>query len=428
MSATVPSPCAAPRRSRRGLALLVALAIVLAAGAWGERHLWAWRHFRAGRAALDDRARAREALDHLAACRTVWDADPCVRLLLARAARLAGDSVAAEEHLDACWRLAGTTEEWVLERTLLRAQNEGLDGDAEAYLLARLTSDDATALAVLDALTSAYLRAHRLTEARERLDDWLRRRPREPEALVRRAWVAEHLFLFPEALADYEAVLDLEPARWPVRLRLAEILLQTERTPDALPHLERLGIDHPDDPAVRLALARCHAHLGDEDKARQLLDGLIAAGDAGAAVLCERGKLALVSGRDEEAEVWLRRAAERASHDRETVYQLRLCLERLGKDAEARACASRLERIDSDLKRMRPLMQQVLAAPHDVASRCEVGEIFLRNDLTDDGVRWLGTALAEDPTCPRAHAALADHFERSGDDERCAFHRRQAGR
>jgi tetratricopeptide (TPR) repeat protein len=404
------------------------LVAVLGAGAWGGRHLWAWHHFRAGRAALDDRARAREALDHLAACRTVWDADPSVRLLSARAARLAGEGAVADEQLDAYWRLAGTTDEWVLERTLLRVQGEGLDADAETYLLARLTADEATALAVLDALTTAYLMAHRLGEARERLDDWLRRRPHDSEALVRRAWAAEHLFLLPEALADYQAVLDREPGRWPVRQRVADILLQTERAPEALPHLERLATDRPDDAAVRLALARCRARLGQAEEARQLLDALIETGDPAAAVLCERGKLALASGLDEEAEVWLRRAAGRAPHDRETVYQLRLCLERLGKEQEARDCASRLERIDADLKRMRVLMGQVLATPHDAVLRCEIGEIFLRNGLADDGVRWLGTALAEDPTCSRAHAALADYFERSGDAERRAFHRRLADR
>ena len=424
----MPSPTTIRSPARRRLALFLALAVLLGAGAWGGRHVWAWHHFRAGRAALDDRARAREALDHLAACRTVWDADPSVRLLSARAARLAGDCPAADEQLDAYWRLAGTTDEWVLERTLLRVQDEGLDPHTEAYLLARLTADESTALAVLDALTAAYLKAHRLSEARERLDGWLRRRPHDSEALVRRAWAAEHLFLFPEALADYQAVLDREPGRWPVRQRVGEILLQTERVPEALPHLERLAADRPDDSAVRLALARCRARLGQAEEARRLLDSLIESGDPAAAVLCERGKLALASGQDEEGEVWLRRAAERAPHDRETVYQMRLCLERLGKDAEARDCAARLERIDTDLKRMRLLMGQVLATPHDTGLRCEIGEIFLRNGLTDDGVRWLGTALAEDPSYSRAHAALADHFEQCGDAERCAFHRRLAGR
>jgi len=428
MSVAPPSLPAPSRRSRRWLAALLALAALLGAGVWGGRHLWAWYHFRAARAALEDRARAREALDHLASCATVWGADPAVHLLAARAARLAGDFPRSEEHLDACWRLSGSTDEWVLEQTLLTAQRDGLDREAEAYLVVRLAHDEGAALPILDVLTAAYLRAHRLVEARERLDEGLRGRPADADGRVRRALVGAHLFLVAEALVDYGAVLEQEPGRHPVRLRVAELLLQTERPAEARPHLERLSADRPDDPAVRLALARCRARLGDVDEARRLLDELIAAGDPGAAVLCERGKLALASGVATEAEVWLRRAAELAPHDREVIYQLRLCLERLGKDADARDCARRLEQIDADLKRMRELVRRVLESPHEAALRCEVGEIFLRNGLTEDGVRWLGTALTEDPGCARAHASLADHFERSGDAARAAFHRRQAGR
>ncbi len=413
---------------RRALGFCLVLALLAGACAWGGRHLWAWYHFRAARSALVERAAPREALSHLDACLSVWPCSPSSHLLAAQAARRAGELPRAEDHLDTVWKLQGTTEEGTLEETLLKAQRDGLTRESEAYLLARVGADDATALPILDVLTADHMRTHRLVEARRYLDDWLRRRPQTVEALVRRGWVAEHLVLFPQARADYEAVLILDPARDPVRLRVAEILLQEKQATPALPHLERLFASRPDDAAVRLALARCRAELGQTAEARQLLEPIVADGAAPAAALGLRGRLALAEGDAEEAERWLRRAVARDPYDPEATYNLQLCLKRLDRGAEAAELAARLERIDADRKRMGVVVQEVLRRPRDVAPRCEAGRIFLRNGFTDDGVRWLGTALEIDPDCAEAHAALADHFEKAGDAERAATHRQRAKR
>ena len=43
-----------------------------------------------------------------------------------------------------------------------------------------------------------------------------------------------------QAISDYQRALELQPIRWAVRLRLAEILVASARHPEAVPHLERL--------------------------------------------------------------------------------------------------------------------------------------------------------------------------------------------
>ena len=50
----------------------------------------------------------------------------------------------------------------------------------------------------------------------------------------------------------------------------------------------------------------------------------------------------------------------------------------------------------------------------DPAPRCETGTLLLRNGREQEGVRWLISALRNDPLYRPAHKALADHYERLG--------------
>src|SRR5207237_5473523 len=90
------------RLVRRPWLLLLSL-VLLAGGLVGSRHLWAWYHYRAGRAALEayhnDEARA-----HLDQCLRVWSTSIPAHVLAARAARRAEAFPEAEQLLNACER------------------------------------------------------------------------------------------------------------------------------------------------------------------------------------------------------------------------------------------------------------------------------------------------------------------------------------
>ena len=51
------------------------------------------------------------------------------------------------------------------------------------------------------------------------------------------------------AMDDYHRALELDPDLLPVRLRVAEMLLEDKQAPEALPHLERLMPAGPGRPA-----------------------------------------------------------------------------------------------------------------------------------------------------------------------------------
>src|SRR5262249_39650962 len=155
----------------------------------------------------------------------------------------------------------------------------------------------------------------RLQEAKGYLDQWVERYPDDAEGWLRRAWVLEHLFLLDAARADYEKVLALEPGRDPVRLRVAELLIQKNRGEEALPYLEALAQTRPNDPTVRLCRVRCALLLHHTEEARALLEVLVTDHPRDAQAWGERGKLALQQGDLPRAEEWLRKARALSPHD-----------------------------------------------------------------------------------------------------------------
>ena len=411
---------------RHPLGVAVVLLLLGLAGAGGWRHLGAFRHYRAARRCLEERDFDR-ALEHLDACLDVWPSSATGHLLAARAARGAGQPTDADNHLEACQRLGGPAERIVLERYLLRAR-EGDLAEVEKKLLSFVRRRDADTPLILDVLTECWLHAFRLEEARVHLDLWLELQPGNREAVVRRAWLDERLFRFDEAIDGYRQALEQAPERDRrekdrVRLRLAELLLKRYQPREALEHFQVVQERQPRNRAAVLGMARCRQALGQAEQAAALLDGLLAEGERSAAVLGERGRLALEAGQTVRAESWLRQAAALRPRDRRIVNDLHTCLQRNGHQAEAATLQKRLAAIRADEKEMARLMAALMRALDDASLRQQIGAIFLRNGMRDDGRRWLLSALALDPWHAASHEALARDHEAHGETEQARPHR-----
>jgi tetratricopeptide (TPR) repeat protein len=289
-----------------------------------------------------------------------------------------------------------------------------------------LDKDHLESLLILEALSQGYMKTFRLPEALRCLDRWLARAPDVPQALVWRAEAALRLHREGRALEDYRRAVALDPGRRGARRRLAELLLEASAPREALGHFERLAAEQPDEPAVLLGLARCLRQLGEPDQALPVIEKLLAErpGDPGA--LCERGQLELAAGRYAEAEVWLHKAVEAAPYEEEVVYNLMLCMQRLERRDEAAKWRARLDGIGADLQRLSAVVRQIPDRPHDPDLRRQAGEIMLHNGHEEEGLRWLRSALEQDPGHRPTHRALADYFDRRGEKEEAERHRRLA--
>jgi tetratricopeptide (TPR) repeat protein len=348
--------------------------------------------------------------------------DTAAWFLTARIARRLGRYPEAEQSLKRCQQLGGVTEATRLEWDLLRVQQGDL-ADVHTRLRMTITPDHPDAPLVLEALARGYLRCDRLREVVEACDLWVSRQPDHPWPWLWRGGVFERLGNYHQALADYRRALENAPDDRDVRQALGALFVRARQPGAAVEHFQYLLDRSPDDHEALLGLAACRIEQGESEEAVPLLERVLANEPTPARGLFLRGKAALELRDAAGAQHWLAQAVRQAPDDPEALHQLILTLRTQGEDAEADQLAPRLEALRQDLARLNELTRTIARNPDDARPRYEAGVVALRLGRTDEGVRWLESALRARGDHRPAHAALAEHFRRLG-DSRAEFHRR----
>jgi tetratricopeptide (TPR) repeat protein len=428
MATTDASASAAPTaltRSRRrrwyGLLLagLLLLGGLLACEGWA-----AWQERSAARALAENHLNA--AQRHIELALLVRRQRTSTLLLAARIRRLGGAYSESEQYLLRCGPVHGMSDAVQLEWLLLRCQQGEVDELAPS-LLALVDQHHPESTAILETLASVYMRQTRYPEAFHCLDRWLELTPDSVRGLDWRGWVANQLDDRGQAIHDYERLLELQPERTDIRLRLAQVLLISARHAEAVPHLERLLVELPDDPDVPVALAPCRVVQSRPEEARALLDGVLKDHPDHFEALFQYGKLELTLGHPAEAEAWLRKALQQKPHDIEARYSLYRSLQgQPDKQSEAERELARWEEEKKKQGRLTNLLRKDLAAhPHDVELAREAGELFLELGEEQHGLFWLHRALAINPRHLPSHQALLAYYERTHNTARADEQRRQ---
>jgi tetratricopeptide (TPR) repeat protein len=406
-----------------GLALLA----VLGLGGWlVGRQVWAEYHLRAAQREQDAR-RFDAAREHLAACLSVRPNSIPAHFLTARVARRAGDFAAAEEHIDRCQTLGGVTPDVQMERALIQIQQGEVD-----TLLAQLRSlvEDGhrDRLLILEATAIGCKRARRVDEALGCLRRWLELAPDDTSALALRAGIYNENKSYQHAINDYEHVLRIDVDDDAARFGLANALLAFKQPEEAFRHFQVLKERAYPKPDVLAGLARCQLEFGNLEEARTLFDALLAEYPDHAPALTERAKIALADRNPEEAESLLHRALKYDPAYREAHYTLYLCFKQAGKEKEAAQQNVKRIQVEADLARWFALMNQEI--PHDPQNpdlMVEAAWICLRNSEPDGARFWLRRALRYDAAHRPAHQAFAEYYEKTGQPEQAAAHRKLAG-
>jgi tetratricopeptide (TPR) repeat protein len=412
------------RAARFGLTLLVLIGIAYSLFRL-SRHLYASHQLQAARSALDD-GRVADARTCLLACLKFRPDDPEVHFLLGRTARRAGEFNEAQEHLLQAKRLGAVPEEIHLER-LLQDVQRGDMGAAESQLWAYVDKDHPDTNDILEALARGYMATFRLTMATTALDRLLERQPNNGPAWIMRGNARYHIRNYSEAAENYRRGVELVHNDRQARLWLADCLVDLAKSREALEHYDYVDAQSPGDITVAIGRANCFLDLGRTDEARTLLDQALRKEPDNASALALRGKVAL---REQElalAERWLRSAVKLNPGDRDAVYNLSLCLRQQAepdKKQEADKWLAHFKMLESDQSRLSVLTSQIMSAPNAPAPRCEVGEVFLKIGNEKEGLRWLNSALQQDPHHQPTHRVLRDYFRAKGQVDRAEAHER----
>ncbi len=451
-------------RPARALAATGLFVVLAAAALWGGLYGVRWYHLRAAAAARERKDYAAEH-EHLLACLKLGGASADLYLQAARSARRLGSFSEAERFLKQCERLQGPTWGGDLEKILVGIQSGNVSVDQSVVLdyWRQAPEGEPAVPELLDLVSQAYIDRYDLADANMVLDLWVERDPTNAKPILARGWVLQQRSLAPQrAIPDYQRAVELEPANTLARLRLAEALVVSGQVQEALPHLEVLERQRPDDPLVLVNGAQAQRELGNLEEARRLLDLALAPDklrlvealatslraaqppppvieqadwyrgvmaevpfnirgepsfviDLYTRALVERARVAAPDGQD--AEEFLREAIKLDPFDPQALYQLGLRVERHGSPEEAASLRARLSAARADQERLDSICAQVVDNPHDPEPRCAAAEIMLRIGRPRQAQRWLLTALRERPGDPAALRLMAQ-YEKLARDRR----------
>ena len=413
MTTTDVSTPAAPLRRwrRRWFWLLVGAVLVL--GGLGACEGWATWQEHLARQALDE-DRMDEARKHIESALVVHRRRVSTLLLAARIRRLRGGYSDAEQYLLRCGQIDGMSEPVQVEWLLLRCQQGEVDALAP-QLFGMVKQLHPQSPAILETLSSMYLRQMRYLEAGMALGLWLELVPDSIRALDWSAWVETQLDHREQGIRYYERLLDLQPNRSDIRLRLAQVLIESARQAQAAPHLELLLRTEPENPEVLAALASCRSQASELDKAQELLDKALQIAPDHFDSLFQRGRLEMMRGNAVAAEPWLRKALRIKPHDKEAHWNLFRSLQaQPDRQQEAEKEQERWDQESKKLDRLTSLLRKYLAGnPNDPDLACEAGKLLLEIGEEQRGLFWLHRALAVNPRHAPSNQALDAYYERT---------------
>lgn len=414
----------ARRIRRRPRTTLVVLAILLLVGAGGF-YGYAVREWRQALAAVRE-GRPADAQKKLALCLSVWPNDPDVHRLAARAARMTGDFPLAEEHLNTCLKLEnGATEGTQLEFLLMRAQS-GEVAEVEQLLLAFVDREHADAAMILETLALTHMHTLRFGPAHFCLKRWIEVAPESARAHHYRGWVLERMDQPQRAMDDYLRALEIDPALDRVRLRVGEMYLEDKEPLRALPHLELLLERDPNRPEAQARMGQCKFLQGQHGEARRLLEMAVKEMPNDAPVLLYLARLDIADQEPSRAESRLRQALTLDSTNTEARFALVTALRMQRREEDAVAELAEYQRQKQFLERANTLLQAEAKNPSTNPQHAfEIGSLLLRIRHDKQGMHWMDEALSRDQNHRPTHEALADYFERNGNHDRAAYHRRR---
>jgi tetratricopeptide (TPR) repeat protein len=364
------------------------------------------------------------AKPHLEAALRVRPKTAVLHLRLGRLCRQLGKFDQAQEHLTACRRLEGESEEYQLEMLMLQAQAGQYDKVFDK-LWVYVDQDRPESSLVLEALAVGHIMLDLYPPALFLIDRWLAREPKNVQALYLKGTCLVMQGIDSAAAVEVlEKALALDPERDDARQTYALALGDNQRYAESAEQHERFLKGHPGDPVSVVGLARARANLGEMEQARQLLDSLGDEGKKNSHVLAERGRLAMTMDQPKEAEGLLRAALALDPANATANYQLELCLVHLDRTAEAKALAEANRRRENDLTRIDTILHKEMQHNAGPDIYIELGRLLLRNGR-DQGVQWLYKALEGNPNLREPHELLAKYWEEHDNPDQAKLHRAQ---
>ena len=338
----------------------------------------------------------------------LWPFSHSNQLALATVCRRNKDYAEAERHLNQCLKLEGGANEDVQIEFLLMRTATGEVDESSWHLMGYVDKNHPRSYEIMESITAAYLRRLKYGPAYALLNRMVELAPENALSYFWRGWVLERMDNPGEAKTNYLLALERDPSLVQVKLRLGEILLEDNRTEEAVPYLESLFGDFPNRPDVQARLGQLRFLQGRWPQARELLEAALPQLENDPALLIHLGRLDLQEDRPVEAEVLLRRILKNDPTDTEAQFSLVASLQSQGRVEEAKSALDEYKIKKKNLEKANNMLKDEAMHPSKSAQTAyEIGKVLLEIGRTSLGTYWLEQALVRDPSHAPSLALLA---------------------
>jgi len=321
----------------------------------------------------------------------------------------------------AVWLLVGRGSS---DRDAAIQQAKGGEFPAAEPALRRAYERDRTDADVVAALARGYVEADNILPAEEFLGRWIELKPSEAEPLqLRHRFYRKHREM-EKAYADIKRLVELNPDNAEARRLAMNQAFDVGEFSEAESHCRYLLQTKPGDFELRFMLARIARLNGETADAARMLDELLQEKPKHAGLMMARAILLQETGSPEKAIPMFREILRiDPTRQRTAGYQLSLALEQTGQTEEAKKVMIEVRR-RQDIEVFEAAIQN---QPDNLDLRVRFAKTLLADGHRADGEKLLQAVLSRDPTFRPAHKLLAEHYEKIGETNRAAEHRRLAG-
>ena len=315
-------------------------------------------------------------------------------------------------------------------REALRIAEKG-DFSRSEPLLLRCAQRHPNYAAVAKELALGYVRAERFAEAEPYFECWCEANPSDPEPYTQRLTMWVKWNRLRNAVEDARRILKLQPDNRKLNQQLTRWLEIVGEFNEAEQECHRFLQLWPGDPWVLFIQALVYQKTDRPREAAAIVDELISRTQRDIADFPEaymlRGSLYLNANQLAEAIPWFRRAAAIPGPDQQSaLYELAKALNQIGQSQEAEKVMKEA-RLLQERNFLRELTGETGSSRVSTSAQARLAEEMLNAGRSEDALRLLTRLLEKDPDCAAAHRVLADYYEKQGQSERAAEHRRRQG-
>ena len=336
--------------------------------------------------------------------------------LTARAYRRLGEMKLVRDWLAAAHIEGYPVEILEREQWLAMAQS-GQMREAEPPLRLLLQDPGDDGAEICEAYVSGYVRNHEVQRALPIVDAWQADFPMDPLPHVIRAGRFREMENWNEAVIAYRKSLDLRPDDTQVRLQLAICLKTSLKLREAEVEFQACLKETPEDKELLAEWGDMLLSDGRVSEAKAAFDRLLTIDPKNFAGRAATGKIQLMNGKVDEALKVLGPLHEERPYDSKVLYSFASSLQAAGKTEEAAAQFQKVTEAEAALHMKRKLLDELGACEDPINQHFRIGQIAMKYESPDEGLRWLMKVIDLDPGHVGAYDSLADYYTLVGNPD-----------